>query len=209
LTNNIPAKDLERLSAYLDGALDARQASQLEQRLKVDSRLSDGLRQLNTTRAVLRQAPQRRVPRNFTLLPAIAGAPARRGWSFSMMSAAATLLLVVVLIGDYWASQPVAQMASQMDDAAPEALAAPLAEMATKAGEASEEDGGVAADSALETGQPEMFAEPAEDLRTTTQDLPTPFDLRLFLLKYGTLIELGLVAVAAGSGLAAWRRRPG
>jgi anti-sigma factor RsiW len=92
-------RDFEALSAYVDGALDARQHAALEARLKAEPALTQALRQLQSTRALLRRAPQRKAPRNFTLTRQMAGEH-QRGFSYGFASAVATLLLVVVTAGD-------------------------------------------------------------------------------------------------------------
>ena len=87
--------DLELLSAYLDGQLSKMDTARLESRIKSDPELRsiyDGLRQ---TRALLRQLPSRRAPRNFRLTPQMVGKPAlpRSFPIFRLASVLATLLL--------------------------------------------------------------------------------------------------------------------
>lgn len=78
LTKTDAEKRQEALTAYLDGALspDARRA--FEARLAQDSDLQADLEQQRAVRQSLRQLPQRRVSRNFTLDPALYGRPARQ-----------------------------------------------------------------------------------------------------------------------------------
>jgi len=66
-------RDIERLSAYLDGELSRAERARLESRLARDAGLSAALDELCTTRALLRRTPRRRVPRNFTLTPKMVG----------------------------------------------------------------------------------------------------------------------------------------
>lgn len=66
-------RDIELLSAYLDGRLRASDAAQLETRLSSESDLKAALAELRATRNLLRKLPQRRAPRNFRLTPAMAG----------------------------------------------------------------------------------------------------------------------------------------
>jgi hypothetical protein len=62
-------RDLEQLSAYLDGELNASARQKLESRLARDPNLRAALDDISQTRALLRRTPQRRAPRNFTLSP--------------------------------------------------------------------------------------------------------------------------------------------
>jgi anti-sigma factor RsiW len=66
-------RDIERLSAHLDGKLSRADAARLERRLVSDRELAAALADLRQSRAVLRRTPQRRAPRNFTLTPKMAG----------------------------------------------------------------------------------------------------------------------------------------
>jgi len=108
--------DWEILSAYLDGQLSSREMDKVRQRLEAQPDLQRALDELQRTRAVLRAAPRRRAPRNFTLSPAMV--PQRRRWLsltpvFSFASALAVVLLVVsfaftLLPGLNPTSQPLA-----------------------------------------------------------------------------------------------------
>jgi anti-sigma factor RsiW len=60
-------RDLELLSAYLDGELKPAETLRLETRLKTDPELVSALEDLRATRALLRKLPLRKAPRNFTL----------------------------------------------------------------------------------------------------------------------------------------------
>jgi anti-sigma factor RsiW len=117
--NSPTFRDVEQLSAYLDGQLPQAEAARLEQKLKADPQLADLHRQLSQARMVLRQLPARRAPRNFTLTPQMAGvkAPTPRTFSiFGFASAFASLLLVLTfaanafgaLAGGSMAAAPVA-----------------------------------------------------------------------------------------------------
>ncbi len=66
-------RDVELLSAYLDGKLKPSEAARLESRLSADPNLRGTLEQLRETRGLLRRLPQRRAPRNFRLTPKMAG----------------------------------------------------------------------------------------------------------------------------------------
>ena len=67
------SRDLEQLSAYLDGQLSRSDLSRLEARIHADPEFAGALEELRQTRTLLQRAPQRRAPRNFTLTPRMAG----------------------------------------------------------------------------------------------------------------------------------------
>lgn len=101
-------RDFEQLSAYMDGQLAPVEQHRLEERLRARPDLQEALDDLRRTRALLRSAPRRRAPRNFTLTPEMVGAQAvrrRKGGFFnnlfptlSFASAMAALLLVATLV---------------------------------------------------------------------------------------------------------------
>ena len=62
-------KDVEHLSALLDGQLSPSEAADLEARLAVDANLRKVLDDLRVSRGLLRRTPRLRAPRNFTLRP--------------------------------------------------------------------------------------------------------------------------------------------
>jgi anti-sigma factor RsiW len=66
-------RDLELLSAYLDGGLNPSDSARFESRLASDENLRSALDNLRATRGLLLQLPARRAPRNFTLTPQMAG----------------------------------------------------------------------------------------------------------------------------------------
>jgi hypothetical protein len=93
-------RDVEQLSAFLDGKLSGKQRARLESRLRAEPALASVLEELRQTRAALRRMPRRRVPRNFTLTPAMAGLKPpvpRLVPALSWASAAAMLLFVCTL----------------------------------------------------------------------------------------------------------------
>lgn len=88
-------RDVELLSAYLDGQLSPRQKARLEARLKQDAALRQTLAGLRQTRALLRRMPPRRVPRAFTLTAAMAGVrPPTPRPALALRWAAATALVL-------------------------------------------------------------------------------------------------------------------
>jgi hypothetical protein len=66
-------RDLELLSAYLDGALTDREQRALEQRLAHDNTLRTEMDHLRDTVALVRELPRLKAPRQFTLDPAVYG----------------------------------------------------------------------------------------------------------------------------------------
>jgi hypothetical protein len=105
---NFSPRDIELLSAYLDRQLDSNKRSRLEARLRGDVGLRAALEDLQRTRALLRSLPRMKAPRSFMLTPQMVSkyqakttAPRRIYPLFQFASALASLLLVVVLLGDF------------------------------------------------------------------------------------------------------------
>jgi hypothetical protein len=93
-------RDVEQLSAFLDGQLSQAEKARLEARIQSDPTLAAALADLRQARAILRRTPKHRLPRNFTLTPKMAGIrpPVPRlvpalGWA----SAVAMLLFLLTL----------------------------------------------------------------------------------------------------------------
>ncbi len=109
--------DAELLSAYLDGKLSPAEISRIESRLKTDPELRLVIEDLRQARAILRQLPQRRAPRNFTLTPKMAGIkpPLPRIFPiFQFASAISAILLIFT-----FAFNLSAPIAATMQAAAP------------------------------------------------------------------------------------------
>lgn len=66
-------REIEQLSAYLDGKLNTSELARLESRLNSDPELVSVLEDLRATRSILRQLPKRKAPRNFTLTRKMVG----------------------------------------------------------------------------------------------------------------------------------------
>lgn len=66
-------RDVEQLSAYLDGQLPEAEVRHLNARLQAEPALAAIYKDLRQTLAMLRQTPKRRAPRNFTLTHKMAG----------------------------------------------------------------------------------------------------------------------------------------
>ncbi len=114
-------RDVEQISAFLDGKLPQDEAARLQMRIVADPELSSVYRQLSQTRTLLRKLPARRAPRNFTLTPKMAGvkAPAPRSFPlFRFVSVFASLLLVLTFaangLGQLTANAPASAPAYGM-----------------------------------------------------------------------------------------------
>jgi len=94
-------RDVELLSAYLDGRLSPSEAARLEARLSANTNLKAALEDLRQTRSLLRQLPQRRAPRNFRLTPRMVGIrpPEPRSYPAFRLATALVALLFVVAVG--------------------------------------------------------------------------------------------------------------
>lgn len=105
-------KDIELLSAYLDGELKSSDSLRLETRLNTDPELASVLNDLRATRALLRRLPSRKAPRNFTLTRKMVGLnpPLPRSYpAFRLATVVATLMFFfsfgVNFVGTQMASQ--------------------------------------------------------------------------------------------------------
>jgi hypothetical protein len=107
----ISERDLEAISAYLDGQLTQREQARLEARLKADRGLREAYEQMHHTRAALRSLPVMRAPRNFTLTPQMVKARKSPPPAYPVLrlaSVMATLLFVLVMVGDLVTPRSVA-----------------------------------------------------------------------------------------------------
>lgn len=106
MTQTPSFRDVEKLSAYLDGQLKPSEIARLESRLQTDPGLASILKDLRQTRGLLRQLPQRRAPRNFTLTPKMVGQkpPLPRTYpAFRFATVLATLLLFFTFATNFMA----------------------------------------------------------------------------------------------------------
>lgn len=91
-------RDVEKISAYLDGQLSESDSKRLETRLASDAGLVSVLTDLRAARGILRKLPKRKAPRNFTLTRQMVGLkpPLPRTYPvFRLAAVFATLLLMV------------------------------------------------------------------------------------------------------------------
>ena len=107
-------RDVELLSAFLDGQLSPSESARLEARLKSEPELVSVMDDLRMARGYLRQLPQRRAPRNFTLTRKMVGLnpPMPRAYpAFRFATALATLLFFLTYGLNFLAPQFTAQQA--------------------------------------------------------------------------------------------------
>ena len=99
--SQLSPRDIEQLSAYLDGALRPRQRAALEKRLHTHYTLRKTYEEMHKTRLLLRSAPRLRAPHNFTLTPQLVRAPlqTRLPALFGTVSAFSSALLILFVIG--------------------------------------------------------------------------------------------------------------
>jgi negative regulator of sigma E activity len=195
----IPRKDLEQLSAHLDGSLSEREQAALAARLAAEPALAAARRQLELTRAMLRRAPQRKTPRSFTLTAAMASQGRGRlgAWSgFNFASAAASLALILVLLTDFSLN------GLPLPAAASGAVEAPQALMAEAPAEA---------DTALAPEpSPEAFTleqPPAADEGAGEISAKRSLSASEWIAENARTLEALLASLAVISGVLAWHRR--
>lgn len=71
--DNLPRRDLELLSAYIDGDLPARQVAALERRLEDEPNLRRAMEEMRETVRLLHSLPALDPPRSYALTPEMAG----------------------------------------------------------------------------------------------------------------------------------------
>lgn len=177
--NKLRRRDLEQLSAYLDGELSENDARGVEARIETDSTFGFAFQELQNTRKLVSELPTVQPPRNFTLTPEMAGY--RRGVNlfpvFRFATVIATVAFSVLLGADAlllrssgavpFAGQPARMMAEEELDAA-----VVVEEQAEGVLEAPVEDAviGTAADDVTEAGEGNAAAEvmplPTEGMQT-------------------------------------------
>ncbi|RPI81909.1 MAG: hypothetical protein EHM41_19665 [Chloroflexi bacterium] len=177
MKTNISRRDIELLSAYLDGQLDARRKAKLESRLQNETELNKMLEELSRTRTLLRSAPKLKAPRSFKLKPEmVAKRQARPVYPvFQFASAMAMILLVFVLLGDYLVlRQPMAaseetSMAMQAQDSAVEEALKEAPDERTMSREAGEADASEQPNLAMEAAPPA----PEATMTAEAEEIPT------------------------------------
>lgn len=91
-------RDLDLLSAYIDGTLSPTERAELEARLQTDAELRRELATLRATVDLVKGLPTLRAPRDFTLTPQMVRRPPRilTSAAFSAVSVAAAVMLFVL-----------------------------------------------------------------------------------------------------------------
>lgn len=99
--SRLSIREFEKLSAYVDGQLSAREKMVLEKKIRSDAVYQEALAELQETKRLLRSVPLKPVPHNFTLTSQMAGIrtglPSRLFPVLSVSSAVAGVLVVVSL----------------------------------------------------------------------------------------------------------------
>ncbi len=98
MKTRLSLKEWERLSAYLDGQLSERERRQVEEWLRTRPEVREAWQSLRQTHHVLRHAPRRKAPRNFTLTPAMVRASLPRPRSPLVWQLAPTLAVFLVIV---------------------------------------------------------------------------------------------------------------
>jgi len=212
-------RDVETLTAYLDGQLDSTHHQRLESRLGSEPELKATLDALIESRSVLHRLPQRRAPRNFMLTPKMAGIkpPLPRAYPIlRFASAFAGFLFLFVYAANFLPQMSLplgaAAPAMELQSAAPaqdsmrnqaggscdtctsEATIVAAAPLAPSAKAAPTEQPTFEPTIAVETQ-----TQPAESYGSTSSTL----ERRPFNLPALSLVELAVLGVAILAGLAA------
>ncbi len=124
MNDSMNQRDLELLSAYLDGQLTPSDSARLESRINSEWELASALDDLRAARTLLRKLPKRRAPRNFTLTRKIVGQnpPLPRAYpAFRFATVVATLLFFFTFGLNALAPQLAQATSFGMGGGAPEA----------------------------------------------------------------------------------------
>lgn len=128
--SQLPPRDLEELSAYLDGQLPAQAQAKFEARLRQDTTLQRAARELRATVDLVGSLPQVPPPRRFTLTPEMVGIKPRAPSYplFRLATAVATLgFLVTVGVDALSRATPASVMRAAAPQQAPSVLSEALA----------------------------------------------------------------------------------
>ncbi len=98
IKGQLSSKDWELLSSYMDGELNPRDKARVEARLSARPEFQEALDGLRRTKAILRKAPIRKVPRNFTLRAADVQPVKTPRWIPTMQWSSAAVALVAVFL---------------------------------------------------------------------------------------------------------------
>jgi hypothetical protein len=116
---DIPPKDLERISLYLDGELPADAVRAFEKRLASDPDLRQAVAEMREVVGAVRGLKEVRVPRNFTLTEAMVGRSRRPAYPYLRFATALATALFILVSGLRLAPSGLRSMAASAP--APEA----------------------------------------------------------------------------------------
>lgn len=204
-------KDIELISAYLDGQTSPSDLTRLETRLASDPELAATLQALSESRGLLRRLPKRRAPRNFTLTYAMVGKKPPLPRSYPVFRFA-TALAAILFVFTYATNQ-----VSMIALSAPQAVhgigggggdgndvaEAPLMEAMPAATEVPVEpeatmDMALTGPAIDATATPELAADTSRTINepSVTKDTESPAPLRIsFIL----MIAFGVIALLGGA----------
>jgi anti-sigma factor RsiW len=204
-------RDIEQLSAYLDGQLSPSESTRLESRIASDPELASAYNDIRAARGILRKLPARKAPRNFTLTRQMVGLkpPLPRSYSFFRFSTTfATILLMLTFAANAivpgisfgGAAAPVAQEAFNLGSGGGcDPCLPPVLEAATEApmAAAAVVEPAASADTAREIGtataESSLPKEP--EIESAPQDqLPVKNDAVIPVAWQIVLLTLGLVS---------------
>jgi hypothetical protein len=141
ILSQLSRRDVERLSAYLDGALSSDERDRLEERFHENPDLRSALEEMRMAVWLMRSMPEVKPPRSFTLTPEMVGIRERpRAYPiFQLATVLATLALVVVVGIDFFSPFASGRVASTALESAPVEEAVGEMDEPSAAGAAQEE----------------------------------------------------------------------
>jgi len=194
LTKPAEEKRQEQMTAYVDGELSRRERQRFEQLMADDPGLQAEVAELRQFKQNLRQLPRRRVPRNFTLDPALYQAPQRRPLAqlypamrvataltavFLIIAVAADLLTLGGAGGAAFSAAPVAMESEAVEESAADAIAeaeAPAAAAEMVAEEAMTQDSTESANQGEEAPAEEAEAAPQMEVAAEPETAVTEIE---------------------------------
>ena len=93
--DQLSSRDLERLSAYLDGELSSRETERIQARLMSEPELERALQALQATVTLFKELPHVRAPHNFTVTEAVKP----RGYPILQFGTALAALAFILVVG--------------------------------------------------------------------------------------------------------------
>jgi hypothetical protein len=219
-------RDVELLSAYLDGQLNRSDSAVLESRLASEASLRGLLDDLRVSRRILHDLPKRGAPRNFLLTPRMAGLKPPEPGSYPIFRLATGLAFLLFIASfavngfapvsaPHLAAVPAFGLgggAAAPQEAAPVASAAPLQSLSPLSASPTETSGAAKNNTTGVLGTPALGIAPGAIQPTPLNSLPQPDQARTINQEeppVPVVWQLGLGMVALICGLAAWLLRRG